>query len=92
MDSILRDLLASARSFRKSPGLAVTILLLLALGIPIALWSKPLLASFLYGAGSLEPMVLATVPLLFGLIAVAASCGPARHATAIDPAITLRQE
>jgi predicted permease len=62
------------------------------LGLPIALWSKPLLASFLYGSGSLEPVVLAAVPLLFGAIAAAASFGPARRAAAIDPAITLRQE
>jgi len=64
----------------------------IALGLPIALWSKPLLASFLYGGGSLEPVVLAAVPLLFGAIAAAASFGPARRAAAIDPAITLRQE
>jgi macrolide transport system ATP-binding/permease protein len=62
------------------------------LGLPMALWSKPLLASFLYGAGLLEPMVLAAVPVLFGMIAAAASFGPARRAAAIDPAITLRQE
>ena len=62
------------------------------LGLPIALWFKPLAASFLYGAGSVEPMVLAAVPLLFGMIAAAASFGPARRAAGIDPAITLRQE
>jgi predicted permease len=62
------------------------------LGLPIALWSKPLLTSFLYGASSLEPVVLAAVPLLFGIMAVAASFVPARRASAIDPAITLRQE
>jgi len=64
----------------------------IALGLPIALWSQPLLASFLYGASSLEPSVLAAVPLLFGIIGAAASFGPARRASAIDPAITLRQE
>jgi ABC-type lipoprotein release transport system permease subunit len=58
----------------------------------MALWSQPLLASFLYGAGSLEPAVLGAVPLLFGMIAAAASFGPARRAAAVDPAITLRQE
>jgi hypothetical protein len=33
MDGILLDLLTSLRSFRKSPGLLITIVLLLALGI-----------------------------------------------------------
>jgi predicted permease len=64
----------------------------IALGLPLALWAQPALASFLYGASSLEPLAVAGVPLLFVAVAVGASFRPARRAAATDPVMALRQE
>ena len=64
----------------------------IALGLPLALWAKPLLAAFLYGVRSIEPLVVAGVPFLFLLVAIAASLPPAWRAARIDPAVALRQE
>ncbi|MBI3695869.1 MAG: ABC transporter permease, partial [Acidobacteria bacterium] len=64
----------------------------IAAGLPLALWAKPLLAAFLYGIGAVEPVVVAGVPLLFLLVAIAASLLPAWRAARIDPAVALREE
>jgi ABC-type antimicrobial peptide transport system permease subunit len=64
----------------------------IAIGLPLALWAKPVLASFLYHAGTVEPVALVGVPSLFLAVALAAGLRPARQAANIDPAITLRQE
>jgi predicted permease len=62
------------------------------LGIPLSLWSKPALASVLYGSPSFDAVAIGTVPLLFLGVALAASYLPARRAAAVDPAVALRQE
>jgi ABC-type antimicrobial peptide transport system permease subunit len=64
----------------------------IALGLPLALWSKPALNAFLYGVPRFEPIAFFGVPLLFIMVAVTASFLPARRAAAIDPAVALRQE
>jgi putative ABC transport system permease protein len=46
----------------------------------------------LYGATPLDPMTFVAVALMFGLVAMLASYGPARHATAVDPMVALRTE
>jgi predicted permease len=62
------------------------------MGLPLALWAKPVLNAFLYGSQRFEPMVYLGVPVLFVMVAVAASFLPARRASAIDPAVALREE
>lgn len=61
-------------------------------GLPLAQWAKPALSGLLYETTPFEPPAFAAVPLLFILIAVAASLRPARRAAATDPVIALRQE
>jgi ABC-type lipoprotein release transport system permease subunit len=62
------------------------------LGLPLALWARSGLATVLYDARGIEPLVACGVPLLFVTVAVAASLRPARRAAATDPVIALRQE
>jgi predicted permease len=61
-----------------------------AAGTVAALLVSRVLGGFLYGVESRDPMTIVSVALLLGLVAVAASLGPARAATAVDPASVLR--
>jgi putative ABC transport system permease protein len=61
-------------------------------GIGGAIGFARLLASLLYGVQPTDPIaLLATIAVLFGTAALA-SLGPARRASRVDPAITLRHE
>jgi predicted permease len=64
----------------------------IALGLPLAAWAKPSLASMLYGIGGAEPLAFAGVSCLFVLVALAAAAVPARRAATVDPALALRAE
>jgi putative ABC transport system permease protein len=63
-----------------------------ALGLVLALGLGRLLGGLLYGVAPADPLTLLTVPLLLTLVALLASWVPARRATRVDPADTLRAE
>jgi predicted permease len=64
----------------------------IAIGLPLAVWAKPSVATMLYGVGGAEPLAFAGVALLFVAVALAAAVVPARRAATIDPALALRAE
>jgi ABC-type antimicrobial peptide transport system permease subunit len=60
------------------------------LGIGAAFAFTRLIASSLYGVKSWDPMVFITVPLLLGMVALAATWIPATRASRLDPMKALR--
>ena len=50
------------------------------------------IASFLFGVTSHDPVVFVTVPLLASVVALLGVWLPARRAAQIDPAVALRME
>jgi predicted permease len=64
----------------------------LAMGIAAALSVTHLLANLLFSISPVDPATFIGVPLLLGVMAIAASYIPAFRATRIDPAIALRGE
>jgi putative ABC transport system permease protein len=62
------------------------------IGLPIALATVRLMASFLHRLSPYDPQVFAAVPMLLLVVALVASYVPARHATRIDPLDSLRSE
>jgi predicted permease len=63
-----------------------------AVGIGLALVATRPLRSLLYGITGLDPVAFTTVPLLFLVVAVAASLGPARRASRSSPSSVLRMD
>jgi putative ABC transport system permease protein len=61
-------------------------------GIVAALAGARLLATFLYGVSSTDPVTYAAVALSLAGVAVAASFLPARRASRVPPAVALRAE
>jgi predicted permease len=64
----------------------------IAAGIPLALAGSQFLHSFLFEMRSVDPVSLASVVLLLGLVGVFAGLIPARRAAKIDPMVALRYE
>ncbi|MCA1593444.1 MAG: ABC transporter permease [Acidobacteria bacterium] len=64
----------------------------LAAGLLLALIATRVVAGFLYGVGTTDPLTFVAVPLVLGAIALAASYIPARRATRVDPMVALRYE
>jgi len=62
------------------------------LGLPAAFWTSRLLARFLFGVESRDPLTYAAVASLLLTICLAASAVPARRATKVDPVQVLRAE
>ena len=60
-------------------------------GCVLALAGTRALGSLLYGVSATDPVTFITVAVVFVMVAVAASVGPARRATRDDPAKTLRE-
>ena len=64
----------------------------LGFGIVGAVTGTKLVASYLFGAEALEPLVFALTALVLALIGAAAAFVPARQALAVQPMEALRQE
>lgn len=64
----------------------------LGIGVAGGLVGARLLRGLLYGVGTADPLVLAAVVALLGLVALAATWIPARRAAGVDPMETLRGE
>jgi predicted permease len=63
-----------------------------AIGMGAALVAVHPLRALLYGVSTSDPLTYLTVPLVFVLIAVVASLGPARRATRVSPTSVLRAD
>lgn len=74
---------------RQAMGLAVLGLLL---GIAGSFALMQLLQNLLFGVGDRDPLTLALVALVLGVVAFVACMLPARRATKVDPLIALRYE
>ena len=64
----------------------------LILGVIGSISLRTIIASEIYGVGSLDPLVMGSVAIVFGLISLAASMLPARRAMQVDPAIVLSEQ
>ena len=64
----------------------------LALGLLLGLGLSRVMASVLVGVSPTDPVTFTVVPLVLGLVAVAATAIPARRAARYDPAAVLRAE
>ena len=62
------------------------------IGLMIALAGARMIASFLFATDPRDPLTLASISLLLGVIAVIACAGPALRASRVDPMTTLRAE
>lgn len=62
------------------------------IGLIVAAMLTRYLATMLWGVQAIDPLTFAAVPALFALVALAACAIPARRASRVDPAITLRDE
>ena len=64
----------------------------IAIGIPAALGLGRLLSGLLFGVSPRDPTILASVPVVLGLVALGACYAPALKAAAVDPMESLRAE
>ncbi len=62
----------------------------LVIGVPIALGASRLIASFLFNTQPNDPRATAVALITLVVASLAASYGPARRATQIDPTTALR--
>jgi putative ABC transport system permease protein len=69
-----------------------TIGLSIAIGLAVAFAATRLLETQLFGVGRTDPLTFALVPLVLGIIALAACYVPARRASRVDPVVALRSE
>jgi ABC-type antimicrobial peptide transport system permease subunit len=64
----------------------------LAMGLVAAVFGARLLGGLLYGVGPGDPLAMVIVVVLFTCVSALAAYSPARRASSVAPAITLRQE
>src|SRR4051812_5802269 len=69
-----------------------TIGIALAAGLVIAAAATRLIASQLFGVSTMDPLTFTMVPILLGLVALAACYIPALRASRVDPIVALRSE
>ncbi|HWC44995.1 MAG TPA: FtsX-like permease family protein [Casimicrobiaceae bacterium] len=69
-----------------------TIAVALVVGLGVAAAATRLLASQLFGVSTMDPLTFATVPIVLGLVALAACYLPALRASRVDPIVALRAE
>jgi putative ABC transport system permease protein len=62
------------------------------LGLAGALAATRLLSGLLYNTSALDPLIFGSVAALLTLVALIASCLPARRAINVDPVVALRAE
>ena len=62
------------------------------LGLGAALLVAPVLASLLFGIRPMDVVAFTAMPLILGIVALAAAYIPARRASAVDPVRALRTE
>jgi putative ABC transport system permease protein len=77
-----------AKVLRESAGVA---LIGLAIGIVVAWWTGRLVAGYLFDVSARDPLVLGASAAIVGFLAVAATFLPARRATVLELARTLRE-
>jgi putative ABC transport system permease protein len=63
-----------------------------AVGVVAAFMATSTLSSLLFGVGARDPITFAMVPMLFLVVAIAASAAPAWRATRVDPVRALRED
>jgi ABC-type antimicrobial peptide transport system permease subunit len=62
------------------------------LGVVVALGVSRTLSAFLFGVTATDPTVFMSAPAILAAVALIAVWVPARRATHVDPAVTLRSE
>jgi putative ABC transport system permease protein len=63
-----------------------------AMGVALAVVSSGMLDDLVYGIGTRDPLALIGAPVLLILVGLVAAWLPARRASAVDPALVLREE
>jgi len=70
----------------------VLMLIGLIVGIAASMSLRTVVASEIYGVGPLDPLVLGSVALAFGMVALGACILPARRAMKVDPVMVLSEQ
>jgi predicted permease len=63
-----------------------------AIGLPVSLFAARGIRNLLYGVSTADPMTIAACVGVLGIVAAVAAYMPARHASRIEPTLTLRAE
>jgi ABC-type antimicrobial peptide transport system permease subunit len=66
------------------------VLLGIGVGVTLAIVASRLLASLVFGIGTRDPVTFLLVPIVLGLVALAASVVPAQRATRVEPTKALQ--